>query len=88
MTASTHAPSCVFRGGPCPSGCVCGCHEGRINGACVAVRKVGPARIEGPRLVTYTCACNEFTITDTGDEAKREWAKHLRIGAQAMEVAS
>jgi hypothetical protein len=27
--------------------------------------------------VTYACSCNTFTVTDTGDEAKRAWLRHL-----------
>lgn len=41
-------------------------------------RTIHPARLTGPRHVTYVCSCAGFTITDTGDEVKREWAKHLR----------
>jgi hypothetical protein len=27
--------------------------------------------------VTYACSCTTFTVTDTGDEAKRAWLRHL-----------
>jgi hypothetical protein len=48
------------------------------------VRSVGPARMTGPRYVTYACNTCTFTITDTGDEAKRQWLRHeLRTGVSA-----
>lgn len=32
-------------------------------------------------MVTYVCQGCDFTITDTGDEAKRQWLRHeLRAG--------
>jgi hypothetical protein len=45
-------------------------------------RKPHPAKITGPREVTYSCNDCPFTITDTGDEAKKQWLRHeLRAGA-------
>lgn len=88
MTAQTHVFECVFGSGMCPSGCKCGCHEGRKDGAHTPTRKVGPARLTGPRHITYRCTGCEFAITDTGDEVKRVWAKHLRIVAESGEVGA
>lgn len=51
-------------------------------------RKVGPARLTGPRHITYTCTGCEFAITDTGDEVKRVWAKHLRDVAAGAGVGA
>jgi hypothetical protein len=48
------------------------------------IRTQHPARMTGPRRVTYACNDCDFTITDTGDEAKREWLRHeLRGGVSA-----
>jgi hypothetical protein len=50
------------------------------------VRSVGPARMTGPRFVTYSCNACTFTITDTGNEAKRQWLRHeLRAGDAVSE---
>jgi hypothetical protein len=51
-------------------------------------RTPGKARITGPRLVTYSCNGCEFAITDTGDEAKRQWLRHLLAVEKPAEVTS
>ena len=45
-------------------------------------------RLTGPRHITYTCTGCDFAITDTGDEVKRVWAKHLRDVAAGAGVGA
>lgn len=48
-------------------------------------RTQGPARLAGPRQITYACLGCDFTVTDNGREAKAAWLRHL-LDTRADEV--
>lgn len=58
-----------------------------MNGTHAPTRKVQRRFPLEPR-VTYTCSCNNFTITDTGGEAKLQWLRHLLAVEKPAEVTS